>query len=489
METALLIILLYKLLQDHLLKGFHPLLSFSTCLLFIVHPIHTEVIANVKSRDELIAFIFLIATSFSLIRYMEHKNISQLLLGLVYYLLALLTRESAIPYIAIVPMAAYYFYKQPIAKSLLSSIPLVLVFAAYMAIRIAVVGMGHGIDNSILNFPFAFASASEAFATKVFLLAKYISLLVYPFPLSFDYGYNEIPYNSLGSLKFISSALLLFFLLAIAVAGFKKRTILSFSIFFFFVTIFLFSNFIIDIGAPLAERLLFQPSLAFCLAVSYYYLHFNSKVKKLIGIALVAIMVLFSVKTIARNSDWQSNYTLFTTDVESCPKSVRTNLFAGQQCLTLANTEANMTKRLDYYKRTIFYDERILKIYPHYRFIYEDLGYAYYGINDLFKASDFWVMAYKLDTANIKLSAKMILLSDVFYNSGNRKFRQGDLDSAITYYQKAVATNEKNGDAWYNLGGAYFSKGDLKKGMDAWENSYEYTPNHKFNRDLFPQRQ
>jgi tetratricopeptide (TPR) repeat protein len=245
---------------------------------------------------------------------------------------------------------------------------------------------------------------------------------------------------------------------------------------------------LIDIGAPLAERLLFQASIGFSFVICYYLLKVPGKFSDIAFYGFTLVIVTFSVKTVTRNSEWESNYTLFTTDVEACPNSVRTNLFAGQQCLTLANTETDKIKRMDYYRRAVFYDERILSIHPHYRFIHEDLGYAYFGLGNYFKAAEYWGQAYKLDESNKKLKDQMTMLSDVMYNSGNRKFRQNEIDSAIVYFETAIDLNPQNGDAWYNLGGSYFSVNDVKNGVEAWQIAYTLSPNHSFNRDQFPAR-
>lgn len=476
---------LFKLLNDHILKDYPNGLSFLLCLLFVVHPIHTEVIANIKSRDELISLLLLIGSSYGFIKYSSSKSYLTLFQALFCFFLALLTRESAIPFIMVVPLVSYYFYKQPIKTSLKYILPLSVVFVVYMLIRLSVVGITHGIDKSILNFPFANATPLQAFATKVFLLFKYVSLLFYPFPLSFDYGYNEIPYLEIFSLKTVASGLVLLAILVIGLFGFKNRTILSFAILYFFATIFLFSNFIIDIGAPLAERLLFQPSIGFCLFIAYYLIKISDNFKTIGYVTFLAVLILFASKTVARNNDWESNYTLFTADVKSCPNSVRTNLFAGQQCLTRANTEKDPMARREYYQRAVFYDQRILSIYPHYQFIYEDLGYAYLGLGNKFSAADYWIKAYNLDEANAKLRKQMILLSDVMYNLGNKKYRTNEVDSAIVCFEAAVDLNPDNGDAWYNLGASYFTAKKEKDGVNAWQVAYQISPNHNFDRTVF----
>ena len=96
-----LIALLFRLLQKYIFRELNPNLAFLTCLLFVVHPIHTEVIANVKSRDELIAFILLLLSAFSILRYLKNRKLLSLLPAAFCFFISLLTRESAIPFIGI----------------------------------------------------------------------------------------------------------------------------------------------------------------------------------------------------------------------------------------------------------------------------------------------------------------------------------------------------------------------------------------------------
>ncbi|MEM6724852.1 MAG: hypothetical protein AAF598_12485, partial [Bacteroidota bacterium] len=48
--------------------------AFGACLLFTAHPIHTEVVANIKSRDEILSFLFVILSLDQLIRYAEGRE-------------------------------------------------------------------------------------------------------------------------------------------------------------------------------------------------------------------------------------------------------------------------------------------------------------------------------------------------------------------------------------------------------------------------------
>jgi hypothetical protein len=84
-------------------------LAFLAALLFTMHPIHSEAIANVKSRDEIFSLIFCSLTFFYTFKYLETKKPIDLFLTSFIFLLALLSKEYAIMLLILVPLAVYTF--------------------------------------------------------------------------------------------------------------------------------------------------------------------------------------------------------------------------------------------------------------------------------------------------------------------------------------------------------------------------------------------
>ena len=64
--------------------------------LFAVHPIHTEVVASIKNRDEILALLFALISAHALHSYSIHKRWYQLLLAIVLFIIALLSRNLSI---------------------------------------------------------------------------------------------------------------------------------------------------------------------------------------------------------------------------------------------------------------------------------------------------------------------------------------------------------------------------------------------------------
>lgn len=84
-------------------------LALLAALIFTMHPIHSEAIANVKSRDEIFSLIFVSLTFLYSFKYLETKSVKDLFWASVLFLLALLSKEYAIMLLFLVPLAVYTF--------------------------------------------------------------------------------------------------------------------------------------------------------------------------------------------------------------------------------------------------------------------------------------------------------------------------------------------------------------------------------------------
>lgn len=84
-------------------------LAFLAALLFTMHPIHSEAIANVKSRDEIFSLIFISLTFLYSFKFMETKKSIDVFWASLMFLLALLSKEYAVTLLILVPLAVYTF--------------------------------------------------------------------------------------------------------------------------------------------------------------------------------------------------------------------------------------------------------------------------------------------------------------------------------------------------------------------------------------------
>ena len=144
------------------------------------------------------SFLFIVLTLIFVFRYRETAKISQLICGLLFYFLALLSRQYAVTLVALIPMLLFIVRKEPLTNSF-KALPYVGILTIYLILRFSIVGWGSvSEDGDVLNNPFKFASTPEKWATKIEVLNHYLRLLFWPYPLSSDYSYNAILYTNFG---------------------------------------------------------------------------------------------------------------------------------------------------------------------------------------------------------------------------------------------------------------------------------------------------
>ena len=416
--------------------------AFIASLLFAIHPIHTEVVANIKSSDELLCFCFAFLSLNIFIKYIETGKIYQLLFGSVCFFLSLLSKETVITFLAIIPLIFFFYKNENKKRSIYITVGAIAMTALFLMIRYIVLSVydaGHTaqfdfLDNMLVNAP----SAASRLATEIYILGNYVKLLIVPYPLISDYSYHSIPFVGFDSAWVLISLAAYSFLLVFSISGLinKTKNLFVFAILFFLITILLFSNIFFLIGTPMAERLLFFPSVGFCLLVALVIdkwiigtsgLNAPILTNTKAWVALAPVFVIFSSMTIARNNDWKSNYTLFKTDLTKSPDDCRLyfNLAVeidGERYEAVTDSEKKHEMDLE----SIGYLRHALDIYPDFPDAHLQLGWVY----DREHMPDSAILHYK---RSLELSP---------YNS-NANYYLGFLYSAMGNYPESVTLLKK----------------------------------------------
>lgn len=480
------ICLLY-FLRNYLLPE-SPTVAFAATLLFLIHPMHTEVVSNVKSRDEIMSFLFIVLTFISAFNYRNTKKMLHLIVAIVFYFLALLSKEYAITLIVLLPMLFFILHKDTFVNSIIKTLPYIVTAGIYIYIRFQIVGKGATNPNpDVLNNPFMFATKPETIATKIEILNHYLRLLFFPHPLSSDYSYNTIPYTNFSDIKVWLSILIHLSMIGATIVLFFRKHILSFALAFYLLHLALVSNLIMDIGATMGERLVYHSSFGFVLIVAWAINKGlekiqDSKMKMNIGIGLAVVIVLFSAfKTIPRNAEWKNDATLFIADVETVPNSALANGNAGKAYIDMSEKEENKNDEAlqkEFIDKAIKHLSKAVNVHNKYVNGYINLGVAYYKKGELEKAEENWIKAKSLYPNNPYLVKSYEALAQGYYNKAMKIWKTDSLQS-IVLMEKATAYQPLNVDYWYNLGGAAFTVGNYEKAKKAWEKTLQLNPNHK----------
>jgi protein O-mannosyl-transferase len=481
---VLSVIVLFYFLLNFIFKE-TPDVAFITALIFLIHPLHTEVIANVKSRDEILSFLFICLTLISVFRYIKENRTGSLIWGMVFYFMALLSKEYAVSLIVLIPLLLYLKESLTIKQAVFKAIPFVFVAVVYLLIRFSIVGVGSTVENSdVLNNPYMFATATEKWATKIFVLGKYIGLLFFPYPLSSDYSYSTIPYMHFSDWKVIASLVVHIGLVVCFFIYFKKKSIISFALAFYLIHLFMISNLKMDIGATMGERLVYHSSLGFAMIIAMcinWLLETQSKIARrntvLISFSLF-VSIASAMVVIPRNQNWKNDNTLFIHDAEVVPNSALVNGNAGKAYVDLSEMPENKEREKELLTKAIYHLNRATTIHSQYVNGYLNLGVCYFKLKDYDKAKEYWDKAKVIFPNNPYLKRNYPLLGTVYMNEALRVGGK-DPKAAITLLEKAVASDPSNPELWYNLGGACYTVGNFQRAREAWNQTLLLKPDHE----------
>lgn len=329
---AFLAVLVYHVLAQ-LLTNYPRQLPFIATLIFIAHPLHTEVVANIKSLDEILSLIFSLLTLQAAMNYGATGKTKTLAWMLAFFFLALLSKEGALLFLFIVPLALHFFTTIDRRRLLIISGSMLGLMLAWLGLHEAIIHsdpypkITYTYDNNSLLLAHGIA---EQTASAFRILGRYLLLLFFPHPLSYNYSFNENPIVSWGDPIALLSLALWLGLFVFAVLQFKKKTILSFGILFTIITFSLTSNIFYLIGDTMAERLLFTPLLGFALCAAWLIMHFTKGLQtsqfrvhsNSLGIVMILVLP-FAIKTLTRNPDWYDSNTLMLNDAEKDSDSGR----------------------------------------------------------------------------------------------------------------------------------------------------------------------
>ncbi|MBR4135893.1 MAG: glycosyltransferase family 39 protein [Bacteroidales bacterium] len=324
-------------------KKWYQSLAFLATILFVMHPIHTEAVANVKGRDEIFAMLGAMAALWCSLKYVQKHQWWYLLLSLLAITFALFSKENAITFLAVIPLALWYYNVDTKRKSdyVVTLIPILIGSIFFIAIRSMVLGgiMPEDSTHNILNNPFVNSTKAEEIATVLITWGIYLKLLIFPHPLTHDYYPFQVEVTNFANPLVWLIALAVIAILIYALIKLKKKDLIAFGILFFVITFSITSNLLFNLGTLMNERFVFIPSLGFTLVLGYFfYWLFTSKADMVRkgGIALFTLVALFyGIKTFTRNFVWHDDFSLFLTDVKTSENSIKCNISAGGSYLQI----------------------------------------------------------------------------------------------------------------------------------------------------------
>lgn len=358
-------------------------LALSSGLLFAVHPVHAEVVANSVGRAELLAALFMLCSGLCLLG-QQQPGWKAGIVAALFGLLALFSKESAICMAPVLGCLLIYRKRMEGWTTSpgwwgmqlgLAALPAVI----YLPIRFFALGgtlVRLGDTDFVMN-PLQDASMLGKLTGVLSIAGHYTRLLLLPVDLSSDYSYAVITHEPvftgmtlLGGLSVLAMLCCLGGWLRTSPLMLKVATLSS----MFLASYVLISNAVIHIGVTLAERLMYWPSvpavlLISVLAVELYRQMASAPTAKpgllgLVKVAGIALVIALGLRSAVRAPEWTSDAVLFPIDAETQPQSALLASRAAQMLYSeIAAYEDQSVRRILLQEATRHAD-RALEIFP-----------------------------------------------------------------------------------------------------------------------------
>jgi len=342
---VLVLVLVDSLLRDRLL-------AVVSALLFATHPIHTEAVTGIVGRAEILTALFLlVALCLHARRYTVGGVGAAVWLPVAgaAYFCALLSKETAIVGPGLLLLVdgvdrARDAWQEPtperrrtafMARSVPQTVAALVMYvgvaALFVFIRFLVVGLFLQRPPAKTYYLLFGHPLTTRLLTGFKILAIYLRLLFFPLTLSADYSYRQVVLSqSLDSAACVVGMVAAACLVAAFVWALRARVLgLLFGLGFFAIAYSLIGNLIVPIGVLVAERLLYLPSVGFCVAVAgagvalsrRYVLATGARWLRHVPVgALALVLALYSARTFVRNFDWRNHVTLYRATTEASPE-------------------------------------------------------------------------------------------------------------------------------------------------------------------------
>jgi len=475
-------------------------IALFSSLLFVVHPLHAERVANMTAGFDLLGifFYFLCFLLFILFRKTKQKKYFAYLM--ISFILGLLSSEELItlPLVLLFYDVCFYykfdklkeiFIKKNIFRIVKDYYVYFIVFIGYFIVRTLVLGRIGRVTKYLAGDTY------HSVISTIPIIWKYATSLIFPINLTLD-PYVKI-YSSIFDFFWILAFVGLIFVFISIFKSYKNDKNIFFLSLWFFITLFPFLN-LFPLLTLMEFRYLYLPSFSIVLIIPFILsrflrLKFRDKKLRVVFVVVIILIILFSFSFISfkRSLDYQDDFTLWTKTVKTSPLSSRAHDNLAWVYLNDGD-----------YNKAVYYSSKAIELEPKNKFAYNTLGTAHAFLGNYTKAATHFEQAVLLDKFYAKAIANLAL---AYFNLGmteeaiyhfndaiekdpsNYKTHNyfgstyaslGMFEQAEVQFNKALEINPYYGDAYVNLGLLYFKLDKVDEAMQYFIYALDVEPDN-----------
>jgi len=497
-------------------------IAFIGALLFAIHPVHTEAVAWISGRADILSSLFSFLSILLYINFSRAKGkfkFIYLVFSVFSFGIGFLAKEMSI---AILPIIILYDFIKPTAQkdnrkfiSILINIKYYVIYAilfvALCYLRYSIIG-GFASTSQLDVF-----TPQDNFLIRLFTMGKvglkYLQLTIFPVILTIVYEFEIVrpPFTLIEiipTILFLGIGILGIFLTFInsrncnsiseEYDGYQNRkltipssALIGFGTLWFYISLLPVTN-IVPVGEFLAERYLYFPSAGYCLITGILFFRITRKIrlKKTVTIIFLGFVLYLSALCVYKNLIWYDNKTLWSYESALHPKSAKAQNGYAMVLFEKGNVEESIKyfenavstdpnfylaynnlgiafNRLKEYERAELCFKKTLEIYPDFIDAEINLGNLYIHTNNIEKAKSIFDQLAKKFPNNIK----------VLLHIGYMHYNEGDLKTAQQIFNKILEVSPENYYALYYLGQIYKSYNEINTAKEFFLKSKAANPN------------
>lgn len=457
-------------------------IALTGALLFGCHPVFTESVCSVAFREDILCAIFMFSAFLCYLLFRKHENIIFMVFAWLFYLISVFSKEMGVVLLPVMVIFDLFYFRKPESWVVfcLNYILIAMVTAFFFTVRFY-----------WLNNPGDFFYRIP-FSPAVFLksLVSYWSLYFFPLNLRPLYYHNKL-------MPFTRDIIFAVISLSVGLYGFislkqkEKKT----AVFFIVITYISFLPVlnIYPIRHVFAERYMYLPALGFLFFMAIVFYNVKILAKSIyINILLMSILVVFSSASMARNSVWMNNFTLWHNAAKKNPWLAEAFFSLGHAY----QTRGNFKKAVQAYKKAIKLNPDYFDSYVNLGKAYEDKGFIKESIRYYKAASEIKpeesvahfnlaLIYFRIDEADkalheFKECVKYDTRNYIAFNAiGNIYLKKGRPDKAKFYWEKSIEANPENAQAYVNLGLLFLNAGNPGDAGVYFRKALEIDPKNK----------
>lgn len=494
--NSMLVILLLRMIfstpamKENRLAGYKNTIALLCGLIFLLHPLQTQAVAYIYQRiTSIVSFFYLVTVCLYLAGRLSGllwKKILMVSLAMLSMILAFLSKENSFT----LPMMLILIELMFLNKSFRFKFKYLIAVFGIFGIGAFIVFYS-GVYTKIFRVYYSYTGEIihnlNYFITQFTVMLTYFRLLIFPVGQNVDHDFHVIESFTAPTTLIGIGAIVL--LVGFGIYFLRKNRLVSFGIFWFFITIAIESSFIPILDLMMEHRL-YLPIAGFAVFLTGIIFHFfPAKYIRQVLAAFAILLAVFALMSHLRNDVWQNSFTLWSDAIEKAPKKARPYNGRGlvyyrqgnfdkaledfnkaleiNPDFTLAlQNRGNLYQKREEYEKAIEDFTKITKIDKYNRSVYNNRANSYYKTGQYQKAIADYIFFLKVYDD----------FAPGYINLGNCYMELQKYQAAINNYRKAIEVDKPKPDYYNKIGDTYFLWKKYKRAIEHYDSALALAP-------------